>query len=86
MYREDTKSRSFYKAEEMGRIRVETRILAGNLLWDKEGQLFLETVTEDRYALVLPQIITLTGTEEKVASDELNEQHIGMNVIARCFV
>lgn len=70
----------------MGRIRVETRILAGNLIWDKEGQILLETVTENRYVLVLPQIITLTETEEKVASDELTEQHSGLNVIARCFV
>jgi len=70
----------------MGRIRVETRILAGNLIWDKEGQILLETVTEDQYVLVLPQIITLTETEEKVASDELTEQHSGLNVIARCFV
>jgi len=65
---------------------VETRILAGNLIWDKEGQILLETVTEDQYVLVLPQIITLTETEEKVASDELTEQHSGLNVIARCFV
>ena len=70
----------------MRRIRVETRILAGNLIWDKEGQILLETVTEDQYVLVLPQIITLTETEEKVASDELTEQHSGLNVIARCFV
>ncbi len=70
----------------MRRIRVETRILAGNLIWDKEGQILLETVTENRYVLVLPQIITLTETEEKVASDELTEQHSGLNVIARCFV
>lgn len=73
-------------SDEMGRIRVETRILAGNLIWDKEGQILLETVTEDQYVLVLPQIITLTETEEKVASDELTEQHSGLNVIARCFV
>ncbi|GIO04136.1 hypothetical protein J31TS6_01640 [Brevibacillus reuszeri] len=65
---------------------METRILAGNLIWDKEGQILLETVTENRYVLVLPQIITLTETEEKVASDELTEQHSGLNVIARCFV
>jgi len=73
-------------SDEMRRIRVETRILAGNLIWDKEGQILLETVTEDQYVLVLPQIITLTETEEKVASDELTEQHSGLNVIARCFV
>lgn len=73
-------------SDEMRRIRVETRILAGNLIWDKEGQILLETVTENRYVLVLPQIITLTETEEKVASDELTEQHSGLNVIARCFV
>lgn len=73
-------------SDEMGRIRVETRILAGNLIWDKEGQILLETVTEDQYVLVLPQIITITETEEKVASDELTEQHSGLNVIARCFV
>ncbi|MFP3392355.1 hypothetical protein [Brevibacillus sp. SIMBA_040] len=65
---------------------METRILSGNLIWDKEGQILLETVTEDQYVLVLPQIITLTETEEKVASDELTEQHSGLNVIARCFV
>jgi len=65
---------------------VETRILAGNLIWDKEGQILLETVMEDQYVLVLPQIITITETEEKVASDELTEQHSGLNVIARCFV
>ena len=73
-------------SDEMRRIRVETRILAGNLIWDKEGQILLETVTEDQYVLVLPQIITITETEEKVASDELTEQHSGLNVIARCFV
>ena len=73
-------------SDEMGRIRVETRILAGNLIWDKEGQILLETVMEDQYVLVLPQIITITETEEKVASDELTEQHSGLNVIARCFV
>ncbi|GED68422.1 hypothetical protein BRE01_21240 [Brevibacillus reuszeri] len=65
---------------------METRILAGNLVWDEEGQLLLETVTEDRFVLVLPQIITLTETEEKLASDELSEKHSGLNVIARCFV
>lgn len=67
-------------------ICVETRILAGILLWDEEEQYFLETVMEDRYKLVLPQIITLASTEEKVATDELNEQYVGQNVIARCFV
>ncbi|QRG68796.1 hypothetical protein [Brevibacillus choshinensis] len=67
-------------------MRVETRILAGVLSWDKDGQYYLETLMEDRYLLVLPQIITLTETEEKLATDELAELHKGMNVIARCFV
>lgn len=65
---------------------METRILAGVLLWDKEGQYFLETLMEDRYLLVLPQIITLTETGEKLATDELNEIHKGKSAIARCFV
>lgn len=65
---------------------METRILAGTLLWNEEGRIFLETLMEDRYFLVLPQIITLTGTDAKLATDELNEEHFGMNVIARCFV
>lgn len=65
---------------------METRILAGILLWDEEGQYVLETVMEDRYKLVMPQIITLAASEEKVASDELNDQYVGQNVIARCFV
>ncbi|MGK5509226.1 hypothetical protein [Brevibacillus formosus] len=65
---------------------METRILAGILLWDEEKQYVLETVMEDRYKLVLPQIITLANTEEKVATDELNEHYVGQNVIARCFV
>lgn len=65
---------------------METRILAGVLTWEKDGQYFLETLMEDRYLLVLPQIITLTETEEKLATDELNETHKGKSVIARCFV
>ncbi|KZE51707.1 hypothetical protein AV540_12640 [Brevibacillus parabrevis] len=65
---------------------METRILAGVLLWDNEGQYVLETVMENRYKLVLPQIITFTQSDEKVASDELDEQHVGKSVIARCFV
>jgi len=67
-------------------MRVETQILSGVLSWDKEGQYFLETLMEDRYLLVLPQIITLTETDEKLATDELAERHKGKNAIARCFV
>lgn len=67
-------------------MRVETRILSGVLSWDKEGEYYLETLMEERYLLVLPQIITLTETEEKVATDELGERHKGLNAIARCFV
>ncbi|TGV30786.1 hypothetical protein EN829_035650 [Mesorhizobium sp. M00.F.Ca.ET.186.01.1.1] len=65
---------------------METRILAGVLLWDNEGQYVLEAVMENRYKLVMPQIITFTQSDEKVASDELDEQHVGKSVIARCFV
>ncbi|WNC16085.1 hypothetical protein [Brevibacillus brevis] len=65
---------------------METRILAGVLSWDKDGEYYLETLMEDRYPLVLPQIITLTETSEKVATDELNEAHRGASAIARCFV
>ncbi|MED1951202.1 hypothetical protein P4V73_11430 [Brevibacillus centrosporus] len=67
-------------------MHVETRIISGILSWDQENKYFLETLMENRYFLVLPQIITLTQTDEKLATDELNESHKGKSAIARCFV
>lgn len=65
---------------------METRILAGILLRNEDGRFCLETLMENRYDLVLPQIITLTSTDEKLATDELSDKHAGLSVIARCFV
>lgn len=60
------------------------KVLAGTLWRIQEGWLCLETSTGDRYRLVEPQTLTLAETREKVTTDELQDYHYGMVVVAMC--
>jgi hypothetical protein len=60
------------------------KVLAGTLWRDQEGWLFLETSIGDRYRLVEPQTLTLAETREQVKTDELQDYHYGMVVVATC--
>lgn len=60
------------------------KVLAGTLWRAQEGWLYIETSVGDRYRLVEPQTLTLAETREKVSTNELQDYHYGMLVVATC--
>lgn len=67
----------------IGGLVMKTKVLAGALWRDEEG-LYLESMIDKRYRLVVPQTLTLADTQEKVHTDELRDYHYGMYIIAVC--
>ncbi|MED4911658.1 hypothetical protein [Brevibacillus centrosporus] len=65
---------------------MQIKVLTGALWRDEAGWLYLLTLLGDRYEVIEPQTITLTETLEKVQTDELEEYHYGMHVIASCVI